>query len=249
MAFSEHRIEWDNDKVGRLWNYYSRTPPYSDIYFSKLFGAKMLRLSGLPLNRPLAVLDFGCGPGHLWDHLRSLRAKWSYTGLDFSADSVEALERKADGAPQFKGAHHVSELPSRLGDASFDAVLLFEVVEHLSDEHLRATLAEVQRVLKPGGVLVVSTPNAEDLQLATLFCPDCGAVFHQWQHIRSWTTDSLSAEVCRHGFLATKIMTLDFTVRGVRGFVTQMARRWLLGRSIKPHMIASFCKTSLSRPG
>lgn len=60
-VFKEHEIEWGDRKVSRLWNYYSRTPPYSEIYFSKLFGHHILRQSGLPLRESLVVLDFGCG--------------------------------------------------------------------------------------------------------------------------------------------------------------------------------------------
>jgi hypothetical protein len=33
--FREHDIEWDHEKVSRLWNYYSRTPPYSNVIFLK----------------------------------------------------------------------------------------------------------------------------------------------------------------------------------------------------------------------
>jgi len=39
-VFSEHPIVWDDEKVRRLWDYYSRTPPYRDMYFARLFGAR-----------------------------------------------------------------------------------------------------------------------------------------------------------------------------------------------------------------
>ena len=36
-----HPIEWTDEKVSRLWNYYSHTPPYSEMYFAKVLGDRM----------------------------------------------------------------------------------------------------------------------------------------------------------------------------------------------------------------
>ncbi|UCH36063.1 MAG: class I SAM-dependent methyltransferase, partial [Armatimonadota bacterium] len=127
------------------------------------------------------------------------------------------------------------DLPS----AAFDCVLLFEVVEHLKDEHLAGMLTEVARVLRPGGTLVVTTPNDEDLALATRFCPDCGAVYHEWQHIRTWSVSSLDRTVQPYGFQLQRYRTLDFTAKGsLRGRLRQLAR--LLEGRPAPHMVAVF---------
>ncbi len=243
----EHAIDWDDQKVSRLWDYYSRTPPYSEVYFSDLFGDQMLRLSGLPLQEPLEVLDFGCGPGFIWEHARRLGARWQYTALDFSAESVAKATARAGGHPQFKGASHVTALPSALPPDHFDAVLLFEVVEHLKDEYLSGTLNEAFRVLRPGGVLVVSTPNQEDLNAATRFCPECGAVFHEWQHVRSWSVESLSHRLAAHGFTCRAAHTLDFRAHTGMTKAVKFARRLLHGKRPEPHMLAIFHKPPRGR--
>jgi len=240
MAYAEHLIDWDDATVARLWDYYSRTPRYSEIYFSKLFGDRMLRLSGLPLDQPLHVLDFGCGPGFIWDHLQQLESSWQYTGIDFSPSSIEKLLARAQAQPRFAGARHVSRLPVELPAAHFDGVLLFEVVEHLRDDHLEATLVESRRLLKPAGRLVISTPNAENLDNATRHCPECGAIFHEWQHVRSWSIESLADTLGSHGFKLERMRTLDFAARGVRGMVRQLARGAWHGRRDHPHLIATF---------
>ena len=48
-VFREHENEWVDQKVSRLWNYYSRTPLYFNIYFSRLFSRHLLLHSGLQL--------------------------------------------------------------------------------------------------------------------------------------------------------------------------------------------------------
>lgn len=246
-VFREHEIEWDDQKVSRLWNYYSRTPPYSEIYFSKLFGRHLLLHSGLPLGESLNVLDFGCGPGFVWEHLQQIGGHWQYTALDFSPNSVELVIEKAKNNKNFKGAQHVSSLPADLPESHFDAVLLFEVAEHLNDVYLDGTLAEIARLLKHGGVVVISTPNEEDLSKSKKFCPECGAIFHEFQHIRSWSVISLMDRLKQHGFSLRMAKTLDFTAQGftVQGIFSKIkwiAKRLLKGDLGKPHMIAVFQK-------
>lgn len=241
MRFEEHPIEWDDEKVARLWDYYSRTPPYSEMYFAKDFGDRILKMSRLPLRESLSVVDFGCGPGFIWDHLVAMNARWSYTAVDFSAESVDSVLKKASGHPLFKSAERVSELPTGLPGSAYDVLLLLEVVEHLRDEHLASTLQEVSRLLKRGGALVVTTPNNEDLSRSTKFCPECGAIFHEWQHVRSWSVSSLSEQLGAYGFDLRMAKTLDFSAKTILQKGIRLMRR-LLGRAVNPHMIAVFQK-------
>ena len=243
MEYVEHPIEWDDTKVSRLWDYYSRTPPYSEMYFSKVLGDRILRRSGLPLDVPLEVLDFGCGPGFLWDHMVALGARWLYTGLDFSAESVAAVRKKGEGDARFRGATHVSRLPSNLPAAHFDAVLLIEVVEHLKDEYLDGALAEAARVLKRGGVAVITTPNDEDLAKSIKICPECGAVFHEWQHVRVWSAQTLTARATRHGFTPRRVQALDFGAVGPTRRLARFARRMLRKNPGTPHLLGVYTRT------
>lgn len=241
MSFG-HAIEWSDDKVSRLWDYYSKTAPYKNIYFSKIFGSQLLCRSSLPFYEPISVLDFGCGPGFIWDHMLSAGIKWLYTGLDFSSDAINVLSEKASGCSQFKGAHRVVQLPSCLPDNSFDAVLLFEVVEHLNDEHLDQTLREVSRVLKHGGRLVVSTPNKENLSEAMKFCPDCGAIFHEWQHVRSWNSETLTSCVKNYRFSLINSSVLDLARTSMLHIFVDKIKK-VLGFNIRyPHLVSVYEK-------
>ncbi len=241
-VFKEHEIDWDDKKVSRLWNYYSRTPPYSEIYFSKLFGHHILRQSGLPLKESLEVLDFGCGPGFIWDHLYQMDSQWQYTALDFSPDSVKKVIEKAKDNKNFKGAQHVISLPAELPESHFDIVLLFEVVEHLNDAYLDNTLREVARLLKRGGILIITTPNQEDLHKSRKFCAECGAIFHEYQHVRSWSVQSLTDYLKRYKFSLRRVKTLDFTAQSILAKMKLIVRRLLKGNPVRPHMIAVFQK-------
>jgi SAM-dependent methyltransferase len=103
--------------------------------------------------RGLRVLDAACGEGYGSFLLAHTAAQ--VTGIDISADAVaHAHERyPLENLEYVNGS--VTGLP--LPDASVDVVVSFETIEHLSPQ--REMLAEFRRVLTPGGVLVISSPN------------------------------------------------------------------------------------------
>lgn len=109
------------------------------------------------------VLDIGCGRGELVAHsaLRGADA----VGIDNSATAVRlAREALAEMPADVRGRAFFAIMDARrLGfpDASFDAAIMSDIVEHLYPRELRQALDEARHVLKPGGRLVVHTsPNA-----------------------------------------------------------------------------------------
>lgn len=109
-----------------------------------------LRVRSLPpATQGARVLDIGCGLG---DFLLACRHKgWQIAGIEQEAAPILKTERSLDFevlAPEKLG---------ELADASFDAVTLWHVLEHVPDP--RHTLREVFRLLRPGGSLVVEVPN------------------------------------------------------------------------------------------
>ncbi len=98
------------------------------------------------------VLDIACGTGYGSDILRRGRA-----AAVFSADiSAEAVHYAADRWPDAR-LLRADALNLPLPSAAFDVIVSFETVEHLPDP--RRFLIEARRVLKGGGMLILSTPN------------------------------------------------------------------------------------------
>lgn len=118
---------------------------------------RLLRLARLKPDRPLDVLDAGCGAG---PGLRFFAAAGHrVVGLDRSPVALQRASRQVPGAVLVQ-ADLQAGLP--FAEASFDLVVLGDVIEHLSDS--RGLLVECRRVLRPGGHLLVSTVNRWDFR-------------------------------------------------------------------------------------
>lgn len=104
------------------------------------------------LHFPLGkVLDYGCGNGSFLERLVS-RADECW-GVDIDSEKVAAAQHLAPGCVRCITPDEALPFP----DATFDTVAILEVIEHVSDE--RRVLAELGRVLKPGGRLLLTTPH------------------------------------------------------------------------------------------
>jgi 2-polyprenyl-6-hydroxyphenyl methylase / 3-demethylubiquinone-9 3-methyltransferase len=105
--------------------------------------------------RDKSVLDLGCAGGFMAEAMAARGAV--VTGIDPAVDAVAAARRHAEGAGlRIRYDVGVGEaLP--YADASFDAVVCVDVLEHVAD--LAKVLAEVFRVLRPGGLFLFDTIN------------------------------------------------------------------------------------------
>jgi SAM-dependent methyltransferase len=117
-----------------------------------------------------AVLDFGCGPGDDLVALQEFSKPDRLVGVDVSAASVEESKRRlachAGKQPEIRLVDEGGALPFDAG--SFDFVIASGVLHHVFD--LRATLSELYRVLKPGGVMLAMIYNRESVW-AHLYVP------------------------------------------------------------------------------
>lgn len=101
--------------------------------------------------RDRTVLEAGSGEGYGANMIADVAAR--VLGLDYDATAAAHVLGAYPRVTMLRG--NLDRLP--LSDASIDVVVNFQVIEHLWDQ--AAFLAEVQRVLRPGGTLLISTPN------------------------------------------------------------------------------------------
>jgi SAM-dependent methyltransferase len=210
VEFNPHRVIWTREKSSRFWDQLTSTTGGDENYFSAEMGDSIIRFArsrGADLGG--RVLDFGCGPGHLVKKL--LAAGVNAEGADFSPASLDRLRSVSAGKPNFGGAHLIESIPTTLPSDTFSTVFFIETIEHLLDDDLRATIPELFRIVRPGGHVVVTTPNDENLRVLETVCPDCACIFHSVQHVRSWNAATIAGCMSKAGFdtVAAKTWYLD----------------------------------------
>ena len=113
--------------------------------------SKVYTLACIPQGGPLAILDVGCGTG---ENSEAIAAKGhAVCGVDISAQAIAKYRQRG-----FDGRVMDIENGLDFPDGTFDLVFCSEVIEHLTAPEVLAR--ESLRVLKPGGHLVLSTPNS-----------------------------------------------------------------------------------------
>lgn len=148
------------------------------------------------------ILDLGCGNGRTTQLLKQAGKK--VVGLDISLRALSAAKAGCAGTVYVQGLCD-SLLPFR--DETFDAIYCAEVIEHVLDT--QALTREAYRVLKPEGILFVTTPYhglAKNLLIAALafdshFDPT-------GPHIRFFTQKSLCHLLSENGFCVESVVHL-----------------------------------------
>ncbi len=214
-VFRPHPIQWDRARSVRYWSFLSRHAASRGNYFSEQVGDAVLAyLRGHRLPLQGRVLDFGCGPGFLVEQLAA--AGVHCQGLDFSPASVAAARQRVAGLPGCSGVILAETLPTPLPAGAFDMVVSLDSVEHILPEDMEPTFAEIRRVLRPDGYLVLTTPNEEELDRSTMMCPECGCTFHRMQHVWSWSVTSLSRTMEALGWRTVRAEAVLFRQNGTR---------------------------------
>ncbi len=161
---------------------------------------RLTRLAALLGKSPkgIRLCDVGCSRGQFVA---------AALAAGFSVEGVEP-------APQIAQAARDAGLPVRTGlledqhyaDASFDALTLFEVVEHLRTP--LPLLAECRRVLKPGGILLISTGNAASWTAAAMGAHwDYFDMARDGGHISFFNPRSMALLAAKAGFAVERIDT------------------------------------------
>ena len=137
------------------------------------------------------VLDAGAGSGSLVREIRRVFPGATVLGVDLAPKSEDVVCADLTCVP--------------CADATFDTVFCSEVIEHLSPATTGRVFAEIRRVTRNGGSLVLTTPYREVLADDTVTCPKCGETFHRWGHQQSFDVCDLKAVAEAHGFAVESV--------------------------------------------
>jgi SAM-dependent methyltransferase len=197
FPLSAHYHTWTPESVMRVWkvwtnNRYLRSQFYPREYFEAFLAQARPHLGPVGV-----VADIGCGTGTMLSILARAGTGAQLIGIDLSDESLEKLRVAfaSDSRLTFK-VGSISQIP--LPDQSCDLVICTETIEHLFPGDFARGLAEIARVLKPGGRLLTTVPLDE--RPAFVVCPECYAIFTPFQHMLfNFTIAGLAQELGRHG--------------------------------------------------
>jgi SAM-dependent methyltransferase len=146
------------------------------------------------------VLDVGCGPGTL---AGNFAAGHDWVGTDLSTRQIE-YARQTYGAT---GARFYRATPATVPEheGPFDAVTMVELIEHLPPAAVDEALGDALSRLRPGGKVVVTTPNFRSAWPALEAVVNrFGDVSYSFQHVNRFDPSRLAALFERHGLVEAK---------------------------------------------
>ncbi|WP_169703331.1 class I SAM-dependent methyltransferase [Candidatus Kuenenia stuttgartensis] len=171
------------------------------------------------------VLELGSVPLLLTGALRELG--YDIQGIDIAPERFQSVISRVNVNVR-KCDIEVERLP--FPDSSFDAILFFELFEHLRINPI-FTMKENFRVLKPGGVLLVSTPNLKSLDGIINFLFQgkafslCGDIYKEYEklqsighmgHVREFTVREVSDFLTKIGFRVNEIIYRGWYFSGLK---------------------------------
>ena len=162
------------------------------------------------------TLNIGCWTGSFEERATGLAG--SMTAVDIEPKALEVARKRVPEAEFIEAS--VFDLPFE--ERSFDLVTLWEVIEHIPVGTEASALSEIARVLRPGGYLALSTPNA------SLFSR-LGDPAHFLAGHRHYSAARISSELARAGFSIERIDVLGGWC-SVLGVLVFYAFKWLFHR-------------------
>lgn len=163
------------------------------------------------------VLDLGCGRGVMLGLLREagIRAK----GVDGSDQAVAVCRKEGLDADHGRILPYLSGLEPR----SVGGIFCSHLIEHLASDEGAELIRQCGRVIRPGGTLVVVTPDAADLRTTERFWLDP-------THVRPYPEKLLSLLLRRAGFTVTEVTHVEEPTRTtLEGIAKRLLKIWFMG--------------------
>ena len=145
----------------------------------------------------LPMVDMGCGRGEWLELLRE--QGFEAMGLDLSAAMVQHCRDRGLHTEHADAQHWLA----KQSDNSLAMVSGFHIVEHLPFAQLFQLIGQIWRVLAPGGVLILETPNPENVLVGS------HTFYHDHTHRNPITPTSLQFLLGYHGFVSQEMLRLN----------------------------------------
>lgn len=225
MSNMETRL--NSDLGGVEFDYDSIETGYYDHVFRKQAGIqskwhhlKFARIRS-HLHPPLRHLDVACGPGTF---IGTLDESINSVGVDIAAEQLDYARATYASAQKRFELIDAGKLP--FPDNSFDAVTCIELVEHLERDDSVQLATEMKRVLRPGGNLVLTTPDYGGAwPMLEWVVNRVGGVSYEDQHITRFTRSSLGAMLEQAGFKEPQVERYQFIAPFLASFGWDFADR------------------------
>jgi SAM-dependent methyltransferase len=174
------------------------------------------------------ILDIGCATGTFL-HGMQTKTEWKLKGVEISRHAAEIAQENY-GLDVWVGTLE----DARFNAETFDAITMWDVLEHLHDPS--STLREIQRILKPDGILVLRVPNIDsrDAQLFRSFWAGLDAPRHTYV----FSLNTLGRMLSENGF---EVIKANGGTGSYPTFVLSI-RFWLTGRQIEKRTISQITR-------
>lgn len=188
---------------------------FEERYYAPRNVIRSLRQQYLPFIAPLELLypgavtfDIGCGRGE-WLEIMQEHG-FHPLGIDLDEGMLESCRQLKLPALQGDAVAHLKDLP----DDSHAVISAFHVVEHISFEQLTEVVTQSLRILKPGGLLIMETPNPENIVVGTK------NFYLDPTHQRPIPSELLSFLPEHYGFKNIKVLRLQESKASANGMIS-----------------------------
>ncbi|RUX07641.1 MAG: class I SAM-dependent methyltransferase [Mesorhizobium sp.] len=173
MLPAKHRMMFDFSDEGiirvpdaELISHIGTTPPQMFIQTGRTlamqFDSALRTVSGKGFESQAAILEWGCGPARILQHIRGLYGATGATtvGIDVDSAAIGWCKSRVPGT-EFKTC--ALNPPVDYSDNSFDVIYAYSVLTHLRKRDADAWVEEMRRVLRPGGHFIFTTLGVSSL--------------------------------------------------------------------------------------